>query len=268
MPRRYKTEEGYSLGDWIFTQRSVYRGDSYGTLDAERILKLENIGMVWAKPDSWEVRYALAKEYYEKYGNLNVPPKYTVDGIWLAKWLNEQRQMYIGNRGEKTLTADQVSRLENIGMIWENRTQLAKNEAWKNQFNGVKTFYLEHGHLDIPDGYADGKGKSLTLWLSRQRSQKSAGKLSEEQIASLDGLGIDWLTPTERNWENHYESVATYYHRNGTLDIPCAYVDESGFPLGMWLWRIRANKVKLKTSGANGDQLERLKAIGFGLMPI
>ena len=26
VPRRYKTEEGYALGDWIFTQRSVYRG--------------------------------------------------------------------------------------------------------------------------------------------------------------------------------------------------------------------------------------------------
>ena len=45
--------------------------------------------------------------------------------------------------------------------------------------------------------------------------------------------------------------------------MPSAYVDESGFPLGMWLWRIRTKKNKLKTEGANGNQIERLRAIGF-----
>ena len=45
--------------------------------------------------------------------------------------------------------------------------------------------------------------------------------------------------------------------------MPCTYVDEDGLPLGMWLWRIRKNKVKLKTSGANGNQVERLAKIGF-----
>ena len=40
-------------------------------------------------------------------------------------------------------------------------------------------------------------------------------------------------------------------------------VDESGFPLGMWLWRIRTNKIKLKTEGGNGNQIERLRTIGF-----
>ena len=47
VPRRYKTEGGYSLGHWIFTQRNVYKGEAYGTLGKDRIEKLEAIGMVW-----------------------------------------------------------------------------------------------------------------------------------------------------------------------------------------------------------------------------
>ena len=41
----------------------------------------------------------------------------------LAKWLNEQRQIYIGNRGKKTLTKEQIERLEAIGMTWGKRTR-------------------------------------------------------------------------------------------------------------------------------------------------
>ena len=41
--------------------------------------------------------------------------------VWLAKWLNEQRQINIGNRPGKSLTAEQVRRLEAIGMTWGKR---------------------------------------------------------------------------------------------------------------------------------------------------
>ncbi|RAZ36368.1 hypothetical protein DK853_48780, partial [Klebsiella oxytoca] len=60
--------------------------------------QLDELGMIWVKPDSWEVRYRLVKEYYEKYGNLNIPSKYRADGVWLAKWVNEQKQIYAGKR--------------------------------------------------------------------------------------------------------------------------------------------------------------------------
>ena len=71
------------------------------------------------KPNSWEVRYELAKAYYEEYGNLNIPSKYRAEGIWLAKWVNEQKQVYAGKRKGKTLREDQVRRLEAIGMEWK-----------------------------------------------------------------------------------------------------------------------------------------------------
>lgn len=259
VPTNYIAPDGYKLGSWISDRRE--RGKKQHSEEQQRLL--DEMGMLWEKPDSWEVRYALAKQYYEEHGGLNIPAKYKVDGIWLAKWVNEQRQCYIGNRGEKRLTSNQIDRLEQIGMVWENCGQLLRDNAWHSQFEKVKAFYCEHGHLNIPDDYSNGSGKSLHLWLNRQRKLKSTSSLEKEQIALLEDVGMDWLTPSEREWELHFEAAQRYYDRNGTLDIPCTYVDESGFSLGMWMWRIRTQKVRLKTSGANGNQVERLQKIGF-----
>ena len=144
-------------------------------------------------------------------------------------------------------------------MIWN-----VPDYLWEMNFAGALAFYRKNGHLDIPDDYGNGNGKSLSLWLTRQRKYKTEAKLSEEQIKRLESLEMDWLTPSEREWETHYESAKDYHQKNG----PCAYVDESDFPLGMWIWRIRAGKVKLKASGGNGNQMEQLKEIGLEFSPV
>jgi hypothetical protein len=74
---------------------------------------------------------------------------------------------------------------------------------------------------------------------------------------------MDWLTTVERAWEIHYGAAERYYRRYGTLSMPSTYVDEDGCSIGLWIWNIRTNRVKLKTSGANGNQVERLQRIGF-----
>ena len=394
----YVTPNGYRLGAWLEDRRDY--GKEKHSKEEQR--QLDELGMVWIKPNSWEIRYALAKQYFDKHGDLNVPPMYKADGVWLNKWLNEQRQIYIGNRREKKLTEEQIKRLEAIGMVWENRKHLSWNAAWHNQFKRAQAFYQQYGHLNIPNEYDN--GKQLASWIGRQRTLKSKGKLTAEQISllesvgmvwmfddlweigfrhaqeyyitngdllvhpnyvCLDGynlggwisnqrancktadkyrkldrsqvrrlndigmiwsvgdfrwneaykraseffkenghlviprhygqekdfdlyewvtsqrnkyrsgdlsedkiqklekIGMDWLTSVERDWENHYHSAECYYRKHGTLTIPCTFVDESGFALGLWLWRIRTGKIKLKTEGANGNQIERLKAIGF-----
>ncbi len=400
VPTMYVTPNGYRLGAWLADRRE--NGKAKHTEEQQR--QLDELGMIWVKPDSWEVRYQLAKQYYEENGHLNIPPQYTAEGMWISKWVNEQRQVYIGNRGKKCLSDEQVKRLEDIGMIWENRSHLNSNEAWDEQFKKAKLFYQVYGHLNVPRDYDNGNGKSISAWVVRQRSLKEKGKLSpqqvrlletigmvwqfddpweigfkyaqeyyfqngdllvnndyvcsdgytlghwvhnqrsnakttdkyrrldkhqikrletigmvwnirefmweeaykratvfyhqngnlviprhygqekefdlyewvmsqrnkyrsgelsEDKIEKLEAIGMDWLTSVERDWENHYDSAERYYRKHGTLTMPCTYVDESGFPLGMWLWRIRTNKTKLKTEGANGNQIERLRAIGF-----
>lgn len=45
VPRRYRTVEGYALGNWIVTQRKVRSDSQYGKLDGHRIALLDSIGM-------------------------------------------------------------------------------------------------------------------------------------------------------------------------------------------------------------------------------
>ena len=43
-PATYKTQDGFKLGSWLSVQRKNY---NKGTLDKERIKRLEKIGFVW-----------------------------------------------------------------------------------------------------------------------------------------------------------------------------------------------------------------------------
>ena len=111
----YKTESGYSLGAWISKNRTAYKN---GKLSDERIDRLNSIGMIWDKSNknSWSECYDYAKAYYQEHGNLNVPANYKANGIWLNKWLNEQKQIYLGKRPGKSLSREQVRWLEDIGV--------------------------------------------------------------------------------------------------------------------------------------------------------
>ena len=39
-------------------------------------------------------------------------------GVDIDKWLNEQQKVYLGKRAGKTLSEEQIKRLEDIGMAW------------------------------------------------------------------------------------------------------------------------------------------------------
>jgi len=110
----YKTESGYNLGAWISKNRTAYKT---GRLSDERIDRLNSIGMIWDKSNknSWSECYDYAKAYYMEHGALNIPANYKANGIWLNKWLNEQKQIYLGKRPGKSLSQEQIFRLEAIG---------------------------------------------------------------------------------------------------------------------------------------------------------
>lgn len=119
VPVSYVSPSGYKLGGWIADRREKGKEKH----SPERRQQLDDLGMVWVKPDPWEVRFQFAKAFYEENGNLNVPSKYRADGIWLAKWLNEQKQIYAGKRSGKMLSEERVRRLNEIGMVWEKSSR-------------------------------------------------------------------------------------------------------------------------------------------------
>ena len=62
--------------------------------------------------DKWLKKYSILKEYYVKYGNVDVPRNYIIDGVDLGSWVITQRRAYKG-KGNCKITKEQIELLNN-----------------------------------------------------------------------------------------------------------------------------------------------------------
>lgn len=252
VPTTYKSESGYRLGGWIVDQRENQK------LSERRRKLLNDIGMIWSKPDPWEVRYELCRVYYAEHGDLLIPPDYVADGMWLGKWLDEQRQIRLGKRGNKCLTDEQIGKLNAIGMCWENQNQI----AWTKRYEQAKLYYETHGDLLVPVDYVGTDGKKLNLWINVQRRYYAQKKLTEEQIAKLSAIGMVWSF--DDAWEAGYLHAEEYYAEHHDLCVPTGYRCSDKYPLGIWIANQRCkNKNPTKYSNLTEEQIRRLESIGM-----
>lgn len=86
VPSYYVTADGLALGRWIRYQIDV--GEKLPEKKKEKLLAL---GVSFEKTDAWDVKFALLKQYYAEHGDLKIPANYVVNGVWLARWLTEQK---------------------------------------------------------------------------------------------------------------------------------------------------------------------------------
>ena len=239
VPRSYKTPDGYLLGRWIMTQRDVYAGKRNYALSEQRVKKLEAIGMIWDNrfDIAWERNYAAAKAYYEKHGDLKIPPKYvTEDGIKLGNWICNMRSNRKNSIRTYSVTPERIQKLDDIGMIWDGLDYI-----WNQSFSAAEQYYLKHVNLDVPVKYVDENNFHLYDWLAAMKTQYRQSKLSSEKIALLSGIGMEWRTQSEINWNDAYESAKKYREEHGDLNIPYHYKTTDGFLLGRWLHKQRQN---------------------------
>jgi hypothetical protein len=117
IPDTYEIE-GFGLGRWVGTQRRAFKGKGKSIISPEQIDKLDQIGMTWdVKQANWQMKYLLAKQYYNQYGNLLIPSSYVINNIKLGRWIGTQRQAYKGNHFK--ISDKQIEKLNDIGMVWE-----------------------------------------------------------------------------------------------------------------------------------------------------
>ena len=157
----------------------------------ERIVQLDEIGMVWSVFDAkWEKAYAQAAAYYEENGSLNIPQSYeTATGERPGLWLASQQWAYPKGK----LTDEQVERLNRIGMYWGNRN----DRQWNKGYQEAKRYFEAQGDLNVPINYVSPDGYAFGKWVKRQRytrqnPKKSGAVLTEERIAKLDAIGMRW----------------------------------------------------------------------------
>ena len=149
----------------------------------------------------------------------------------------------------------QIQRLDDIGMVWGNRREI----AWQHGFEVAKKYHDTYGNLMVPGKYVDPDGYPLGQWIIKTRQQKLNGRLKEERIAQLDEIGMVWNI-FDAKWEKAYALAATYYEENGNLNIPRSYVTAAGERLGQWVasqqWAYPKGKL-------TDEQVERLNRIGM-----
>ena len=81
----------------------------------------------------------------------------------------------------------QVQRLDALGFVWDVRKC-----AWNGNFQRLRAYAEEHGHVLVPTLYRAPDGFKLGGWVKMQRVAKSKGRLSREQIVKLDEYGFVW----------------------------------------------------------------------------
>ena len=257
IPKRYRTAEGYSLGQWLLTQRKVRAGEVYGRLGAERIAKLDAIGMVWDsyRDLSWNRNYQAAQKYFQIHGNLNVPAGYeTADRVRLGSWISNLRTYRKNQAQQYYLSPERIRALDDIGMTWNVSDQL-----WQQYYAACLEYFREHHDLEVPLSYVTDGGVRLGTWIhavrSACRNPEKRKRLSEEQIQALKELGMTWRKKSDVQWERGYAAAAAYHKTFGNLKVPTTYQTSDGFRLGRWLCRQRERQDMPAAQQAKLDRL-------------
>lgn len=249
VPARFITNDGYSLGHWIYNQRAVRKGQQTGNLSEEQIEKLNSIGMRWDlyTDYSWEKNFNAAKNYYEKNGHLDVPSRFvTRDGLPLGAWLSSLRTWESSGIHPKYLSAERKKQFESIGMIWSKL-----DYYWEQNFSEALRYYRKNGDLLVPSNFVTDNGVRLGSWIFRQRKLHSGSckgtPLTAEQTARLNSIGMVW--EPEDPWLMSFNLVKGYYKEHGNINI-----SQSTVVNGVWLGKWIAEQKKRLKSGKHSDK--------------
>lgn len=134
---------------------------------------------------------------------------------------------------------------------WEVLCQAAADAAAKE------------GTLELPRSYTIHSGVPVGKWLELQRQVQAGqrpGRLTAEQAAKLEKLGIRWNHRLEAAWEKGFASAQKYHTEHGDLLVPVRYRDKNDFALGEW---IVYNRQRYLGGNLTQNRIERLEAIGM-----
>ncbi|MDL5034415.1 Helicase associated domain protein [Pelomonas sp. APW6] len=226
------------LQTWLIRMRNERRR---GRLSADRIARLDEIGVVWnpyADHTTFDKRVDELLAFKQKHGHANVLSSQPGLGVWLNLMRKKRRQ--------GKLSADQIARLDEIGV---NPHGSHRNfDQWTEE---LRSFKEEHGHANVPTSQP-----GLGPWLSCMRMARRQGKLSADQIARLDELEVVWtLKGARKTFDQWAEELRAFKQKHGHAKV---FSKKPG--LGLWITRIRDAKRRGELSAA---QVARLDEIGL-----
>ncbi|OQK17582.1 hypothetical protein AU255_06845 [Methyloprofundus sedimenti] len=242
VPSKYKTADGFKLGNWLSNQKAKKK-----SLTDEQLSRLESLeGWVWdVSAFQWEEGFSRLEQYVQQKGYARVPSNYkTSDGYKLGGWVNNQKTV------RKSLTNEQLSRLESLeGWAWD-----VSAFQWEEGFSRLEQYVQQKGHARVSKEYKTVDGYKLGQWVSTQKQNKT--QLTAERITklkSLEGWVWDLL---EFQWEQGFSYIKKYAQEHGHTRVSGDYKTADGFNLGNWVTNQRAKMGQLTP-----ERLSRLESL-------
>jgi len=187
----------------------------YGYQDISAEFSAEEIGSESEDEDTWTRRYEKLKKYKEKYNCVTVPLREGDGFESLALWSMKQQKLY----KESKLSSNRKRKLSKLGFYFGPGSNVSIRELsqaittskpkqpseshqriWMASYEDLKKFKEKYGALEIR--HSDVDHKPLYIWMTRQRSQRWKGMMTNERKALLDAIDFPWQAPAERRRES------------------------------------------------------------------
>jgi superfamily II DNA or RNA helicase len=132
---------------------------------------------------------------------------------------------------------------------------------WLVGYGALCAYHARHGHLRIPSGHRE-HGIKIKEWLNNRRNDFRLGRLSPQQVAALEHLGIDW-SPLDSAWQNALAAARAFHAREGHLRVPNRH-RENDVNLYQWIGYQRAERTAGRIST---ERIRILDELGFPWYP-
>lgn len=200
-------KEEQTLFNWCSTQKNVRRNNLTGSLNDERIKRLDSIGFKWdinGKKRTWDESFDLVKKFVKQNGRWPIHSSDPEESR-LAKWCSKMRAYKNRTDTSVTLTPTQIRKLTKIGIKWEveiimlGRTKEQQEEVWMEKYNMFCEYIINNKRY--PRNKAQNKYEEMLYsWWMRMAYLKRNGRLREDRAALLNKIGFRWgkEEPTKR----------------------------------------------------------------------
>lgn len=189
---------------------------------------------------TWHDWFKLAKQYYQREGDLLVPRKYVdKNGNRLGNWIGSQRTLNkIG-----ALDDERKKLLDSIGMVYDSRLAKLKDKV------KLLDNYIKENKCTINDvaGSVEYKGFKLGKWIESTKSRKEQSTIWKPLLEAFEERGIVWSKKRETSFYDDLKKLDEYIARTGKNinEIPRMEVDKKNdFNVGLWLRNKRVSYKK------------------------
>ncbi|MFC1414145.1 helicase associated domain-containing protein [Streptacidiphilus sp. N1-12] len=198
--RTAATWDGTLIGRFLAEQRAAAgRSTTAGGLTEARRAALEQIDPWWCPPWplAWQRAFRIALAHVNNGGTLtDLPTGHLVAGQDLGAWtrtqqtkwnqLGEQQQEFLGRLGLRAPTDPVPAQAAGRSQAQRFTTGLAAATIWAAEHDGTIAAVKRSDTQDLDDGTI----VKLGIWIMNTRSRRA--KLTSEQLAALDALGMRW----------------------------------------------------------------------------